>query len=325
MKVFRNTRQLARIRKPLFLTIGTYDGVHRGHLKVLKDLTREAKRHKGISCVLTFKEHPWDLLHPKRRPKLLTSNLHRLLLLDRAGVDGCLLLDFTKKFSEQTPEVFIKELLVKELRVREVHLGYKSRFGFHRQGDTNTMRHMAEKYGFTFKETAPFKDQGTPLSSTLIRELIQRGDLKEVSRFLGRPYSLLGVTVKGQGLGKQLGFPTANLDLRSEIAPPLGVYAVTVNILKFKDWIIQHGAELDSRPEIKGLRGVMNVGFRPTVGGSQTRLVPEVHLLDHHKNLTGRILEVTFHQRIRDEKRFKSLTELKSQILKDVQRAKRIL
>ncbi len=325
MKVYRSSKVLIISRKPLFLTIGTFDGVHRGHLKVLEGLKKRARSQKGLSCVLTFKSHPGELLHPDRRPHLLTSTLHKLVLMDRAGIDACLLLDFTKGFSQQTPEAFVKDFLVKKLKVREVHLGYKSRFGTHRAGDTASMARLARKYDFIFKETAPFTDGGIPLSSTLIRELIQRGDLKEASRFLGRPYSLLGVIVKGKGLGKRLGFPTANLDIRSEIVPPRGVYAVTVNILQCKDRTPPDGSVLGSRPEAAGLKGVLNLGYRPTVNSGPQELVPEVHLLDYHKDLYGRVLEVTFHTRIRDEVKFRSLAELKEQIAKDLETAKKIL
>jgi len=325
VKVYRDPKEIISSGRPLFLTIGTFDGVHRGHLKVLEGLKKRARAKKGSSCVLTFKAHPGEVLRPDRRPQLLTSTLHKLVLMDRAGIDACLLLDFTKGFSQQTPEAFVRDFLVSKLHVREVHLGYKSRFGSHRAGDTALMKRLAERYGFIFKETAPFSDQGVPLSSTLIRTLIQEGYLKEASHFLGRPYSLLGITVKGKGLGKRLGYPTANLDLRSEIVPPRGVYAVTVSILKFKDWIIQHGSVLDATPEVKGLRGVLNLGYRPTLTPDSRELVPEVHLLDFHKNLYGRVLEVTFHRRIRDEVRFKSLAELKERIGLDRKMAEKIL
>jgi riboflavin kinase/FMN adenylyltransferase len=325
MKVYRNPKQLASLHRPLFLTNGTFDGVHRGHLKVLQDLKKRARLKKGLSCVLTFKTHPYQVLHPVKRPQLLTSTLHKLLLMDRAGVEACLLLDFTEEFSHQTPEAFVRDFLVKKLKVLEIHLGYKSRFGFHRTGDTEHMARLAARYGFIFKETPPFKEAGVPLSSTGIRELIQKGDLKRASRFLGRPYSILGTTVKGKGLGKRLGYPTANLDIRSEIVPPRGVYAVTVNILKFKDWIIQHGSTLDARPEASGLRGILNLGYRPTVDPQSKELVPEVHLLDFHKNLYGRVLEVTFHAKIRKEIRFDSLTALRQQIALDQKKAEKIL
>jgi riboflavin kinase/FMN adenylyltransferase len=321
MKIFHDPRQVIAGHKPLFLTIGTFDGMHKGHQKLLEGLKKRARSQKGMSCVLTFKDHPASRLHPEKRPRLLTSTLHKILLLDRCGIDACLLLDFTKKFASQTPEAFVRDYLVKRLQVKEVHLGYRSHFGSKRSGTPLKMSSLAGKYGFSFREVAPCKKNGVPVSSTLIRDLIRKGDLKQASQYLGRPFSLLGVTVKGLGLGKELGFPTANLDVRSETVPPKGVYAVTVDILKFRDHIVRRGLKIDSRPLRKGMRGVMNLGIRPTIPEKHKHIIPEVFLLDFHRSIYGRILEVEFHGRLREERKFGSLKALTRQISCDVKTA----
>jgi len=326
MKLYHSPREIAKIKKPLFLTIGTFDGLHKGHQKVLEGLKKSAKRRGGVSCVLTFKQHPTSILHPAKRKQFITSSVHRLALLDRLGVDACLLLNFTKSFAKQRPEEFVKKYLIKKLHVREVRLGYRCHFGFHRAGTAARMAKYAKKYGFIFKEASPFTEKKIPLSSTQIREFIHRGDLSSIRQYLGRPYSLFGYIVKGKGLGRRLGYPTANLDLRQEILPHLGVYAVTVNILKVKDWMVDTGSVINGASERSGIKGILNFGLRPTVaGGGEKKVVPEVHLFNFKKDLYGRMLEIVFHKKIRDERRFKSISALKNQILLDEKEAKKVL
>ena len=321
VKIYRNTKQLSVLHKPIYLTIGTFDGVHKGHLKVLKSLKAVAAKNNGVSCVLTFKQHPASQLHPFKIPKFLTSTYHRLALMEQAGIDTCLLLDFSNNFLKQTPEAFVKDFLVNKLKVKEVHLGYRSKFGFHRSGSTKTMARLAKKYNFKFKEIKPCLSKTKPISSTLVRGCIQVGNFKEASRYLGRPYSIYGLTVKGRMLGRKIGYPTANLDIQPEIVPPLGVYAVSVNILKMKNWVIQHGSTVNSEAEKKGVKGILNFGVRPTVSRRKKKVIPEVHLLNFKGQLYGRILEVIFCEKIREERAFASIKELKVQIALDERKA----
>jgi len=310
-------------KKPLVLTLGTFDGLHLGHQHLLSYVKKRAKKVNGEAVVLTFTQHPLHVLKHKIPPALISSSQHRLLLLKQFGIDGCFLIRFTSMFSKQTPEDFVKKILVKQLNVSEVVLGYDSRFGKDRAGTADKMLELSKVYGFKFTQLGPkyFKKDAS-MSSTIIRKLILQGYLKKASKYLGRDYSILGNVVHGSGMGKKLGFPTANLNPHSEALPPRGVYLVQLDILNLglKETKIKGQHLLKDKKVKAGLWGLLNIGYRPTIH-KKKHLIPELHILNFKGNLYGKTIEVTFKKKIRDEKKFSSVDKLKIQIKKDVKYA----
>lgn len=306
--------------RPLVLTLGTFDGVHQGHQRVLKRVCERARKTGGLAGVLTFVEHPMHVLERKEPPYLITSTQHRLRLLDQLGFDLCFLVRFDRPFSRQSPEDFVKNILVDRLKVTEVVLGYDSRFGKNREGTPEAMARLAKKFGFRSTQAGPRFYENRPISSTMIRFLIGEGDFTRVRRCLGRPYSILGDVVKGKGIGKRLGFPTANLNPHSEALPPRGVYLVKLNIVKveMRRTPAPHRYFLKDAVLKEGLWGLLNIGIRPTLYSQSKSLVSEIHIFNFKDHLYGKTLEVTFKKRVRDEKRFESMDALKKQIKRDI-------
>jgi len=305
--------------RPLVLALGNFDGFHSGHREILQGVTGRARERKGIPAVLTFFEHPQRVLHCSSGPALLTSPQHRLFLFHEKGIEVCFLISFTIPFSKTSPEAFVKEWLVHRLGVREVHLGYNAHFGFDRKGDARLMGGLAAKFGFEFYEARPVEIEGEFVSSSLIRRLIQEGELTRAERFLGRPFSILASVVRGSGRGKELGFPTANLQPHSEILPPRGVYPVEVRETCFHLKPTGREDEFEYRLEQLGQwrQGILNYGVRPTFQGTG-EAIPEVFLFDFTGDLYGKTVEVVFHPRLREERAFQGAHELAQAIGRDV-------
>jgi riboflavin kinase/FMN adenylyltransferase len=309
------------------LTLGAFDGVHRGHAAVLGRVVREAQKCGGKSVVLTFQEHPQKILRPERGTSLLTSFEHKLSLLAGQSVDLCLGLHFNRRFSRLTPDEFVRKILCDRLGVVEVVLGHDARFGRDRAGDIETMRRLSGKFGFRFQSVPPMKIGATPVSSTLIRGLVSEGRLREVRKHLGRPYSILATVRRGSGRGRQLGFPTANLDSHSEVLPPEGVYVARARLIRPSAFRWRHQTGFRRVETLKGSRwysAVLNLGRRPTFGPAG-EILPEVHFLDFRGDIYGRCVEVEFVRKIRDERKFGGVRELRDQILIDVDRAREFL
>lgn len=310
---------------PLILGLGNFDGLHLGHKALIEHVILEASAQGGTAAVFTFSEHPQEVLHPGTKPNLLTAMNHRLWLFDQLGVDVCFLTHFTSKFSQMEPEEFVHEILVRELGVSQVCLGYNARFGHGRQGDGALMRKFADEFDFQFEEMKAVQVDGQSVSSTGIRQFIEKGDFEKASRCLGRPYSLFAEVVKGEGRGKKLGFPTANLNIKGLAMPPTGVYPVKVRRIDISQ---KRTAEenVDFRSSEPGawVKGVLNYGARPTFKG-EGGLVAEVHLFGFKADLYGATLEVQFYPRIREERRFEGAEELKKQVKKDVLDAQKLL
>ncbi|HWP00247.1 MAG TPA: bifunctional riboflavin kinase/FAD synthetase [Methylococcus sp.] len=281
-------------------TIGNFDGVHRGHQQLLVDLAREG-RDRGLPVtVILFEPQPREFFFPERSPARLTLLPEKLVRLASLPVDWVLVLRFDARLAELAPEEFIRRILVERLHVRHLIVGDDFRFGRNRTGDTELLRRTGKRLGFSVSATASVTRQGRRISSTWIREALSAGDLATASELLGRPYSVCGRVVHGDKRGRHLGFPTANIALRRKNIPVQGVFAVTMS------GIATHA-----------LPGVANVGTRPTIdGGSQAVL--ETHLFDFANDLYGRRVEVTFHRKLRDERRFATLQELREQIGRDV-------
>jgi riboflavin kinase/FMN adenylyltransferase len=307
MQVFRTFEELAGRPHKVCLAIGVFDGVHLGHQQVIGQARDDARASGGMSVVLTFDPHPMRVLQPHKAPLLLTSTEHKLALIGKLGADACLLLTFDKAFSLTSPEQFIEMVARHTHPLQEICVGTRFRFGRDRTGDVRLMEALAPKYGFVAKEIKSVKLGDEMISSTAIRQHVLRGEIDRAAAMLGRPFSILGTVEPGDHRGRQLGFPTANLDPRDEVLPPDGVYAVRVII----------GAER--------FGGVVNVGVRPTFVGAQPRRVLEVHILDFARDLYAQDVEVCFLSKLRDEQKFDSVDALRKQITVDIEAARKLL
>lgn len=294
-----------KIRTATVATIGIFDGVHRGHKKILKLLKARARAKRAKSCVLTFDPHPSKILHPEKTAPMLVSTKHKLNLLAREGVDITVLINFSKSFAEVDPIIFVKRVLVDIVNVRELLVGENFSFGNKRRGSVKTLKRLGRMFGFEVRVIPPLKSGGRIISSTLIRRLIMSGRLSEAKRLLGRDVSILGTVTRGTRRGRILGFPTANLDLHHEAIPPSGVYAVKAKLAN------------------KAYRGIVNIGFRPTFDKKEKKEpTVEVHIFNFHKSIYGKDIEVVFMGRIRSERKFKSREHLLARIAKDIAIAK---
>jgi riboflavin kinase/FMN adenylyltransferase len=257
--------------------------------------------------VLTFDPHPMRELQPQKAPLLLTSTEHKVALMGRLGVDACLLLTFDKPFSRTPPEQFIDTVASQTNQLQEICVGTRFRFGHDRAGDVRLMTALAPRYGYVAKEIQSVMLGDEMISSTAIRRHVLNGRLDRAVAMLGRPFSVLGTVEPGDRRGRELGFPTANLNPHNEVLPPDGVYAVRAVV----------GAEQ--------FEGVVNIGIRPTFAGAQPGRVLEVHILDFARDLYGQDIEVLFLSKLRDEQRFESVEALKTQIVADIHNARNAL
>lgn len=296
---------LAEIKVPLtnpVLTIGNFDGVHRGHLVLFDRVKERAKALGGISVVMTFEPHPITVMHPGNGPALITPTPQKLELIDAAGIDVILCIPFTKAFAAIGARAFVRDILVQKIGIREIVVGYDYSFGHRREGNIHLLREMGEELGFFVHVMSPVRVGKTPVSSTSIRHLIREGRVAEAGQLLGRPPRLSGRVMRGRNRGARLlGFPTANLGIKDALVPRTGVYAVEVIIGDQK------------------YRGVTNIGYNPTFGDGP--LTVETHVLDFSGDLIGEDITLLFLGRLRDEKRFSSIEELVAQIRKDIHHA----
>lgn len=307
----------------LVVALGNFDGVHLGHSEIIRTIRNRAKAIGGTSAVFTFRDHPQRILHRKDDPPILTSLVHKLFLLKQAEVDLCFLIDFTIPLSRKGPEEFVREIFIETLGAREICLGFNARFGHDRSGDSKLMMRLAREYGFSFLEAQPYQIRGQVVSSSLIRSLIRAGKIKEAQAFLGRPYSFFGTVVSGSGRGKEIGFPTANLDPHSEVMPPEGVYATWVRILDCRFVATEEGCtRLEERVIGDHFKALLNYGTRPTFG-QDSKPIPEVHILDFREDLVDKTVEVTIGDCLRPERAFSNREALREQIMQDIETGRR--
>lgn len=293
----------ARWHHPV-LAIGNFDGLHRGHAKIIERIRRVAAERGFTPVVLTFDPHPPRVVRPEKAPPLLMTLDQKLEALEKAGVQGVAIVRFTRELSQWEPERFVRTVLVDWLRVAEVWVGADFLFGRNRSGNFTLLRALAAQYNFRVEKIDPVRYKDFVVSSTRIRRLIAEGRVDEAGALLGRYAFIDGVVVRGSGRGRELGVPTANLETKNELIPPHGVYATTVTI----DRVVY--------------AGVANIGVRPTFGGEKTTI--EVHVLGLDRDLYGQTLRVGFVQRLRDERRFPDVDALKAQIEADIRRARRL-
>ena len=306
----------ARSSKPVILALGNFDGFHLGHQKLLRYVADQARKHHGLAAVLTFPQHPHSILHPERKPMMLTSIEQKLFYLAEAGIDLCFLQSFAPEFSKMSPQDFVEKILVKKLHIREICMGHDAHFGRGRKGDAGLMERLAKTNGFLFRRMKPVMLGGKPVSSSRVRELLIKGEIEKAQACLGRPFSMFGKVIHGKGHGLHLGFPTANLEVHSEILLPLGVYVASARFLRSPFPVPRSTGEW--------LPGVMNFGRRPTYPKAETpRPVLELHLFDFKKQVYGQRMEIALHRFQRPERKFSTEDALKFQIQKDVLVARR--
>ena len=299
MKIVSDNSELKKSNYNI-ATIGYFDGIHIGHKKILKELVSQAKKNNGQSILVTFWPHPRTVLHKNTSVDLLLSEEDKHLLLEEFGVDVIYLIEFTKKFSKVTADTFINDILINKLHVDKLIIGYNHNFGFNREGNYSYLKKNSDKYGFDIQEVKKEEiDKTLKVSSTSIREKVKTGEFSLANKMLGYKFYLDGIVEKGDGIGKTIDFPTANItspDL-SKILPGDGVYAANVYIDK------------------ENLLGMVNIGFRPTVKGKDRRI--ELHIFNFSRNIYGKNLRIIFDSKIRDEKMFKNIKDLKKQLEKD--------
>lgn len=305
MLIRHHLEELPALDAPLHLALGVFDGVHIGHQAVISRAVDAAARDGGLAGVLTFDPHPIRVIAPQKAPTSLLETLeHKARAVGEHGVDLFIPLRFDLEVAKMEASDFIDRLMVAP--VRTIAVGEDWRFGHNRSGDVNFLQAESARRGFHLEAVAPVMHAGDRVSSTRIRQAIRDGNLRAAEEMLGRPHVVCGIVIEGRKLGRTIGFPTANLATGDSQLPPDGVWAVTARM-----------------PNGPPHPGVANLGLRPTVDG-QSRTF-EVHLLDFSGDLYGQELEITFHRHLRDEIRFPSIDQLKTQIQRDAAKAREIL
>jgi riboflavin kinase/FMN adenylyltransferase len=287
------------------LALGNFDGLHRGHQKIIERIRRGAAERAGAAVVLTFDPHPPRVVRPDKAPPLLMTMAQKLRALDRAGVHGTAVVRFTPELSRWSPDTFVKSVLVDWLRVAEVWVGADFLFGRDRAGNFSVLRTLGQQHGFRAEKIDPVRYKEFVVSSTRIRRLVSEGRVDEAGALLGHHYAIDGVVVAGARRGRELGFPTANLSTDNDLVPPTGVYATAI--------------------DIRGTRwpSITNVGVRPTFEAAGAITV-ETHVLGLREDVYGAAVSLSFVQRLRDERRFADVDALKEQIEADIRRARRL-
>jgi riboflavin kinase/FMN adenylyltransferase len=303
MKIYRNLGEFTSVANAV-VTIGTFDGVHVGHRKILQRLKELAAEINGETVILTFFPHPRMILHPEDQSlRMLTTIDEKSKLLEEIGIDHLIITPFTRDFSNLSPEEYIREILAEKIGTRRIVIGYDHRFGKNRTGSIAELRELGPRYGF-YVEQIPEQDiHEVAVSSSRIRTALAAGDIATANDFLGYPFHLHGRVIKGDQLGRQLGYPTANLmtDEPYKIVPADGIFAVT--------------ASLAACGDSGTLRGMAYIGNRPTVSGLQRNI--EVNLFDFGDEIYGKYLRVNFHRFIRGDRQLSGLEALKVQLGKD--------
>jgi riboflavin kinase / FMN adenylyltransferase len=304
MQVLHSIAELDQLAGPIFTAIGVFDGVHLGHQAVISASARAAEKAGGTAVVVTFDPHPAKVLRPEEAPRLLTATAHKIALIRDLGVAHLLVVKFDRAFAATPPEEFVRQLVTSAKPLRQICVGHEWSFGKNRAGNLELLQKLGAAHGFEVVGIKPVALHGTVISSTAIRAAVEAGDFARAAGMLGRDYTILGTVKRGAQLGRQLGFPTANLSAHSEQFPPNGVYAAE--------------AKLDGAT----FRGVANLGFRPTVAQARPERLLELHLFDLDHEIYGEDIEVKFGRYLRAEKKFANVDELVAQIARDVEQAR---
>jgi len=306
VKTLRSISELTHLHGSIFLAIGVFDGVHLGHQAVISTSTSHAGSADGTPVVITFDPHPLKVLRPRNAPHLLTATQHKIALIRDLGVEHLLVINFDKKFAATPPENFIEQLVIHSRPLREICVGHEWSFGKDRRGNLDLLKKLGAQFDFDVVGIPPVKVNGAVVSSTAIRQAVEKGDFAKAAAMLGRDYTILGTVKAGDKLGKKLGYPTANLSAHSEQFPPNGVYLVEARI----QGVFYHG--------------VVNLGYRPTISSGKSERVLEIYLLDFDRDIYGENVEVRFVRYLRPERKFDSLEALVGQIELDVRQAREL-
>lgn len=307
MKIYHGIEDFKKLSCAV-VTSGTFDGVHVGHQKILARLKEVARKNGGETVLITFWPHPRLVLYPEQKDlKLLNTFEEKAELLRAEGIDHLLRIPFTKEFSRLSSEDFIRRILVETIGTKKLVIGYDHRFGKNREGSFEHLKENASVYGFDVEEISRQDIDNIAVSSTKIREALRHGEVNAAEGLLGRPYSISGRVVKGDKLGRIIGYPTANIEVDSnyKLIPADGSYAVT---------ILEEGRKH---------HGMLNIGYRPTVSGKQKTI--EVHIFDFDRDIYGETLTINFINRIRPEMKFSDVEALKQQLHKDEATARQLL
>ena len=309
MKLFDRLENIQQPFVNAVITIGNFDGVHIGHQALFHEVIEKAEAIDGTSIAMTFEPHPMRVLKQNNHPPLITLYEQKRELIERSGIDVLICVPFTKKFAALSAEEFIKELLIKKIGMKAIIVGKDYTFGKNREGNLAVLKSYATQMGYEvivaewIKAASNIPDR---ISSTRVRKLVMSGEIETARKMLGRHYQIRGLVVKGRDRGgKLLGIPTANINLQDELCPKTGIYAVTVEYRQHQ------------------YRGVANIGYSPTFNDNEFTV--EVHILDFNQNIYDQKIRVNFIKRIRNEKKFSGIDELKSQIHQDIKAARKIL
>ena len=306
MEVIHGIDKIDRKFRNPAITIGNFDGVHIGHLSLFRRVKELAEAMEGESIIITFYPHPIKVLTPSNGPPLITSHEQKMRLIEEAGIDVFLVIEFTREFANMSAHEFVHEIIHSKIGARAVVVGPDYRFGHKREGDIPTLTRMGKELNFEVYVVPDISINGVEVSSSTIREFVTAGELRRAREMLGRDYQIAGQVIRGRDRGgRLLGFPTANLQLIDELTPKPGVYATEVLI---------EGQLYD---------GATNIGYSPTFENGAFSV--ETHVLDFSGDIYGKIIQVRFIERLRDEKTFSGPEELSQQIQKDVDRAREIL
>lgn len=310
MRVFRDLNNLPAFKNSV-ITIGTFDGVHKGHQKLIERINFLAQQNEGESIIITFHPHPRIVINPEDKTlRLLNTIDEKVALLEKYGVDNVVIVPFSRDFSEQTAEDYISNFLVKNFSPKNIVIGYDHKFGKNRTGDYHLLEQMKDRYGYRMEEISKETLDDIGISSTKIRNALQSADIKLANELLGHNYTVSGTVVRGLQNGRKLGFPTANLQVADEykLIPKTAIYAVKVT---------------DAAAPGQSYKGMLSIGYNPTFEGKEQTI--EVNILDYNKDIYGNTLTLEFIEYIRNEKKFDSLDALIAEIKNDEWKTREIL
>jgi len=306
MQIVREIENFKPGAEPIYLALGNFDGLHKGHQKLINEAVAAARNDNGIAAAFVFEPHPIKVLFPERAPKLLVTAQHKAELMEKLGLNLLIYNSFTLAISKCTPEEFVQNILINKLNITQAFAGFNYTFGHRGTGTPELLQELGKKHGFGVKIIPPVEVNGQVVSSSLIRKALDAGDIKQSRAMLGYDPMLEGQVIEGEQKGRTIGFPTANLSVSSELSVPgKGVYAARAQI---RDGIFQ---------------AVVNIGSKPTFH-EEYPISIEAHLIDFHDDIYGEKMRLFFIDKIRDERRFNNVEELVGQITRDRDRAKQI-
>ena len=301
----RSLNDIVDFGRETVVTFGVFDGIHLGHQAVINTLLKRAAHDNLMSVLVGFYPHPLAFLAPERCPSILTPLSKRVEILQQFGIDEIVMLSFDAQIASMSPEAFVECVLLEKCRARHIVVGYACQFGKDRAGNAERLVELSQEYPFDVSIVPPTEVEGAPVHSTRIREALAQGDLQRSSQLLGRSYSLVGNVVHGDGRGREIGFPTANIETQNQVYPPNGVYAIRAKL------------------EERWLDGVLNIGMRPTFNGVNIQV--EGHFFNFDEVIYGKPIEIFFVEKIRNERKFPNPEFLIQQIQRDIAAATEIL